>query len=914
MAKPKTPQTPPSSSELDAIAAQCTQMVDGTAVTLSRSELRQYTAHRRDEATRAHRAKREKLAALRGDRVSARTYKAIQRQLDRVQRWYKPRRIRVGMAPETMPKVRFKKQCVLPPTKLQLPSYGNVIVDRNGRVGVFVDFKYDGAKHNRFGVIRRRIIYQLDPSHCEKDDEGRPIATCDFGVLLEEICAGADLWELAQRESRVDAQLCKNIIVQLPHDVSPEVRRQMMIAIGHELFGRHGLPYVGSVHEPDPNGDQRNYHAHFCGGLRPMTRTSYGQWDIAEDYRSDLDGPEYLSHARRVIADILTRHVITAGIDRIYTHESNAARGLPYRPQRKLNKRKTRMGRQGEFVADVEANREIIAENEAAVSALAAKKKANAERRQKALNTSIQQAAKIVGSAFDKTRSVVTPRAFRMSDRLLKPKSVGGGTSPVAQVNERKMERKARAVYVNEPPSHGTVSVALVGGIVSAIRPPVGVSSAHKEASTPTQIRPAEAIVWPPIWTDTMAVVTTVNQPIITLSVRAMSYPATVNRLSISEIAAPTSPASMTSLRSVLLSSKTVTTVAGVSLQLTGISVQPEPVAEPPVRAAKPVQQVTAPAIFNHVNTPKAVTATPPCLPKICVYPAPAGVPKAYTIPITAVSLPSAKPTKPATVAGISLPVSAMATARLNAVMAEGHKIAQQVNQMLAKIAWQRARPRSDTADDEGGSSVASLASQGTKLPKLPPETQVEAALKLLRQIPQNKVAIPILQTKSGAFTVDLALRKTHKLTSPIMGDGRVQTLLGQIDKDQREELRKFIDLFRSNGSAEELANETKAVTILPNEEKAAAQRWAGTQAMEAILRIARKRQQAKVKADIEAWLEAHSGNDAQRYRLAAIAMRQCKRWAVTVDVNKLSALKADAEKFVPPNGTEGPDRGWSRE
>ena len=216
---------------------------------------------------------------------------------------------------------------------------------------------YDGAKRHSFGIVGRRMVYLSNPEHCELDALGQPIFVSNMGGDLDEILMAADLVELAQRESRTDAKSNVNLIIQLPHDVLQEVRVATLKAIAHELFGRHGLPYAAALHRPDPDGDERNYHAHICGSWRPMMRVAPYHWDIAEDYRSDLDGAEYWRHARRRVAEIMTATVERSGTKRHYTHLSNAERGLVHKPQKKLDKRKTRTAREGEFVADVEANR-----------------------------------------------------------------------------------------------------------------------------------------------------------------------------------------------------------------------------------------------------------------------------------------------------------------------------------------------------------------------------------------------------------------------------------------------------------------------------------------------------------------------------------------------------------------------------
>lgn len=381
MRKPYRPPTPPTATERDSLARSYSYTLDGTVLSLSHAALKQLTIHRRDAVSADRRERRRMAAILHDDRLQARINKAIQRQLDKVERHAPPKKIRIHVEPQNRPAFRRKERKIAASKSLfDLPSYDGPIIDRQGRQGIVVTLEYDGAKKHSFGIVGRRIIYISDPDHCELDTLGRSIFISNMGGDLAEILMGADLVELAQRESRADAKLDVSIIIQLPHDVPQEVRVAIMKAVSHELFGRHGLPYAASLHRPDPNGDQRNYHCHIVGGWRPMTRTAPYSWEIAEDYRSDLDGAQYWRHARRRVAEIMTGTLERAGTERHYTHLSNAERGLVHKPQKKLDKRKTRTAREGDFVADVEANRRTMKANIALAKALETKREESRKR------------------------------------------------------------------------------------------------------------------------------------------------------------------------------------------------------------------------------------------------------------------------------------------------------------------------------------------------------------------------------------------------------------------------------------------------------------------------------------------------------------------------------------------------------
>lgn len=393
MRKPNRPPTPPTATERETQARSYSYTLDGTVLSLTRAALKQLMIHRRDAVSASRRERRRMAAILRDDRLQARINKAIQRQLDKVERHAPPKKIRIHVEPQNRRAFRRKERKIAASkSTFDLPSYDGPIFDRQGRQGIVMTLEYDGAKRHSFGIVGRRIVYISDPDHCELDTLGRAIFISNMGGDLAEILMGADLVELAQRESRADAKLDVSIIIQLPHDVPQEVRVAIMKAVSHELFGRHGLPYAASLHRPDPNGDQRNYHCHIVGSWRPMTRTAPYSWEIAEDYRSDLDGAQYWRHARRRVAEIMTGTLERAGTERHYTHLSNAERGLPHKPQKKLDKRKTRTAREGDFVADVEANRRTMEANIALAKALEAKRD---ERRKRAIKRRLAAIARV---------------------------------------------------------------------------------------------------------------------------------------------------------------------------------------------------------------------------------------------------------------------------------------------------------------------------------------------------------------------------------------------------------------------------------------------------------------------------------------------------------------------------------------
>ncbi|MEE3216858.1 MAG: hypothetical protein VX247_01025, partial [Pseudomonadota bacterium] len=95
MRQTKRTPTPPTAKERDAYARTYSYTLDGTVVSLTQAALKQHAIHRRDAVSASRHEHRRMAAILRDDRLQARINKAIQRQLDRVERRAPPKKIRI---------------------------------------------------------------------------------------------------------------------------------------------------------------------------------------------------------------------------------------------------------------------------------------------------------------------------------------------------------------------------------------------------------------------------------------------------------------------------------------------------------------------------------------------------------------------------------------------------------------------------------------------------------------------------------------------------------------------------------------------------------------------------------------------------------------------------------------------------
>ncbi len=252
-----------------------------------------------------------------------------------------------------------------------LRAYRRPIIDKLGRRGIVLNFEYDGAARNAVGVFRRRVEYPFQSEGVKRDASGSPVFVSSMGKTPLEICEAADALEGVMRAERANAKICVNATLQLPHDASLEQQVEIVRTFCSEVCGTHDLPFVAVLHKADPAGDQRNDHAHITFAFRQMIRIGDHRWAIGADLRTDLDSPDQFFEYRKIAAEVMTKVMRNAGHNRVYTHLSNADRGLAIIPQKKLTKAQSNQARRGLYVGANEFNAREVARGEQELARLA---------------------------------------------------------------------------------------------------------------------------------------------------------------------------------------------------------------------------------------------------------------------------------------------------------------------------------------------------------------------------------------------------------------------------------------------------------------------------------------------------------------------------------------------------------------
>ena len=309
---------------------------------------------------------RARAAEAMRDGIVRRRYLAAQRAADRAiaafwRRFFAKRR---PIEKKRAAPSRKMARLATPGGSTRLPSYSGPVIDRLGRQGVFLSVRYYGAKRAKVGVARRLVRYITRKDALERDCSGNVTMLSNVGEDVAEQEAAFDLVETLARASRGNAKVVFSLIVNLPHDVSPEGRREILQRFCLEAFAIHDLPYVATIHAPPAEGDQRNTHAHVAFALRPMRRIGDHEWDVAPRLATEFDGEARFTYLRQLFAETMTNVCRAHGKNRIYTHLSNAARGLRATPLMPLGPALTKAVRDGQVVGVNERNRVRISSNE----------------------------------------------------------------------------------------------------------------------------------------------------------------------------------------------------------------------------------------------------------------------------------------------------------------------------------------------------------------------------------------------------------------------------------------------------------------------------------------------------------------------------------------------------------------------
>ncbi|MHB0704099.1 MobQ family relaxase [Roseomonas mucosa] len=172
------------------------------------------------------------------------------------------------------------------------------------------------------------------------------------GVLHSEILAPGDapdwmldrtrLWNGVERaEKRKDAQLSREMLLTLPHELDDRQRLELVRGFVEQEFVALGMVADLAIHAPHRDGDDRNHHAHIMLTLRSLAGEGFG--NKARDWNT----PERLEHWREAWAQHQNQALERAGRTERVDHRSLEDRGLDREPEPKQGPVATKLEQAG---------------------------------------------------------------------------------------------------------------------------------------------------------------------------------------------------------------------------------------------------------------------------------------------------------------------------------------------------------------------------------------------------------------------------------------------------------------------------------------------------------------------------------------------------------------------------------------
>lgn len=296
----------------------------------------------------------------------------------------------------------------------RLRSYKAPLQDAKRRVALFLLMRYVGFKSPgwRKGIAADHAMYILREAALELVQSGglELLPISNMGETPEEI---ADCWnaiELIEAAYRANAKVQYRFILNLPHNLTASERRDLVKNFCERELGRLGLPYVAAIHEPDPNGDNRNYHAHILFSTRPFERSGAGEWEFASEKVTELTDKAGMLRLRALAAAHLNTACRKAGLNLRYTHQSYRDRGINAQRQEHLGPARIAAHEMGQPVHMVARNASVVAANEAAAESMILKQAiAGYERLSGLLNRSqfLAEKRQSVAAQLERTNALV---------------------------------------------------------------------------------------------------------------------------------------------------------------------------------------------------------------------------------------------------------------------------------------------------------------------------------------------------------------------------------------------------------------------------------------------------------------------------------------------------------------------------
>ncbi len=168
-----------------------------------------------------------------------------------------------------------------------------------------------------------------------------------------------DLWNAVEAaETRKDAQLTREMLIALPHELTYEQRLELTRSFVADHFVARGMIADLNIHSPySDDDDPRNHHAHILLTMRNLTAEGFGHKN------RDWNDRALLEHFREQWAEHQNRTFQRLNLPFEVDHRSYELRGIDREPTKHMGPYACELEKNGERSRIGEENREIETRN-----------------------------------------------------------------------------------------------------------------------------------------------------------------------------------------------------------------------------------------------------------------------------------------------------------------------------------------------------------------------------------------------------------------------------------------------------------------------------------------------------------------------------------------------------------------------
>lgn len=166
------------------------------------------------------------------------------------------------------------------------------------------------------------------------------------------------LWNAAeQAERKSNSRVAREMVVALPHELTHEQRFELTRQMAEFLCKTYGAAVDFSLHAPDKDGDQRNFHAHILFSTRRMGKDGFG--DKTRELDDKAKGPQEIDRIRSAWTELTNQAMERSGQGTVIDLRSYKRQGVDRQSQTHLGPGASELERQGKKTRVGDHNRAI---------------------------------------------------------------------------------------------------------------------------------------------------------------------------------------------------------------------------------------------------------------------------------------------------------------------------------------------------------------------------------------------------------------------------------------------------------------------------------------------------------------------------------------------------------------------------